>query len=251
MLNFTADARDGHASSVNACNTCCCEAVNMRRGETNLITINYAPWSLPIGWLVNSTFQYDVVHDESACATNEIDTFGPPVNTEYRYISVINAATNIDLTVNAGPAANPRTYSIVPLSGPSNGRISNFDANGTLIYTPNTGFNGYDYFTYEMCDRQGRCIRRNVQIAVLKNVANLVDVTDGQPDIGRMSTEPYIYMDRVKTNQKMHTVQFPIYMPLTARDCEVWTMTVQQRATDCDKNVYTHEMCFDFRVGKC
>lgn len=54
----------------------------------------------------------------------------------------------------------------VLITGPSNGTLD-FKADGSFIYTPNTGFNGEDTFTYRASNSAGQGNRATVTISIL------------------------------------------------------------------------------------
>lgn len=246
MYYFNADARDGGASNVSACNTCCCHPIYLRPGELGMVQVNYAPWVLPIAppGLIPGGTEYTVEYDGAACASGVIDTFLPPTNINYEAVTPINTNLAIDISDNAEPATNAFQFALVPLSGPTRGTISQAAAGSPLVaYDPATGFTGYDYFSYKMTDAQGRSIVRSVRVSV--------GVHNDLPDVARMSLTPFIDLSRVKINQQLFTLQFPIQMPVSARPCDNWRVTLQQAAMDCERNLYRHQMCFDLSSKNC
>lgn len=246
MLYFDIDARDGGPAGGAACNTCCCHPIMLRPGETNLVAINYAPWSLPIAppGIVTGT-EIAVTIDNAACPNNEIEGFTYPSNTNYTLSTPVSTALEIDLSANAAPLGNEFTYALVSLQGPTNGSIAQTGtaAGPTFTYTPNGGYTGYDYFTYEMTDGQGRTVVRTVEISVGQHFA--------KRDRARMATGPFVDMTKINVDRRMQIVKFPIYMPLSVRDCQTFRMTLKQPAKDCDQNTYHHFACFDIRSGDC
>lgn len=245
MLYFMADARDGgHDSLRAACNTCCCQKMSLHPGETNRMTIDYSAWALPIGWVVPTT-QFSIETDNSSCDTSVVDGFGPPGNTNYTPSTAINTAVDIDLGANASPPGNTFTYRLVGLSGPLYGSVEQTGASGgpTFRYTPNSQFQGYDYFDYEMEDAQGRKTMQTVRIAV-GNPAT-------RADPARLAAVPYVDRGAVKVDDRMQTVSFPISMPTAVEDCQSFRLTVRQPAKDCDGNLYYHLSCFDITTKSC
>lgn len=244
MFHFTADPRDGH-SAVSGCNTCCCSPLGVRLGETNLITINYAPWSLPIAppGLIQGGFQYTVETDRSGCSTADIEGFGPPQNTSYNFTLVMNTPDTLDLSANATPAGNTFTYALVPLEGPFHGTATINPVTGVVSYSPTNGFEGYDRLIYEMTDAQGRSMRQAVAITV------------GTPQVTRnpnwAATEPFIDQSKVKVDQGLQTVSFPLYIPPFLDVCASRKLTVRQAARDCENSIYTHDTCFDIVIKDC
>jgi hypothetical protein len=227
----------------------------MQPGEINLIEINYAPWTLPLGGpgLINGGFEHYVTHDESGCASGVINGFAAPSNTNYQLVLDPDEAAFlvIDLTTNEGPIdpLNTMTYSIVPLSGPLYGTLSDFDANGQVTYTPGSNYRGADYFAYQMCDPEGRCIIRTVQVTTTTTVGDANQNANQDP--GRLSLVPYVYSDKAMVDSRLQTVRFPVYMPLSCRPCDQYRLTIRMRARDCDAIVYQHLSCYDFRCRNC
>lgn len=246
MYYFNADARDGGASNLSACNTCCCAPLYLHPGETGSVQINYAPWVLPIAppGLIPGGTEYIVELNDAGCANNAVCGFLPPTNTNYELTVALNTPLTIDVSLNAAPVGNNFLYSLVPLTGPYKGSIAQPVAGGAeFVYTPVNGFTGYDYFSYKMTDPQGREIVRSVRVSV--------GTHNQLPDIGRMSLVPYIDMSGAKVNQHMMTLTFPVTMPISCRPCEYYRLTIQQNARDCEGNTYKHQMCFDLSCKNC
>lgn len=246
MHYFNADARDGGASQRAACDTCCCHPLFIRPGETALVQINFAPWSLPIAppGLIPGSTQYTVDHNTDGCANNLVDGFLPPTNTNYNLSTPVNTALPVNLAANASPAGNDMRYDVVPLAGPMNGTIVQAPAGADVMtYTPAGGFTGYDYFSYRMTDAQGRSIVRNVRISVGSH--------NNLPDVGRMSEVPFVDLRKSKVNQAMHTLTFPVTMPYSCRPCDTYRLTVRQTAMDCERNTLFNDVCFDLRCRDC
>lgn len=244
MLYFQADPRDGGGRNGHACNTCCCQPVHLRPGETNRMVIDYAAWALPLGWVV-PTPQFTVDTDDSSCDTSTVDGFGPPQNTNYALTTAANTALDLDLSTNEQPVGNTFTYSLVSLSGPLNGILEQLGTAGspTFRYTPNNSFQGFDYFDYAMEDAQGRVTVHTVQVSVGSH-------TD-RADSSRMSSAPYVDRQAIKVDDRLMQVSFPIHMPTSVEDCQSFRLTIKQPAKDCDGNLYYHISCFDISPKKC
>lgn len=242
MLYFTANSRDGGSAGASSCNACCCENFKMRPGETNLLTINYAPWSVPIGWLT-PTLDY-TVDVTSTCSTAIVDGIGPPTNTNRAVVTPINVPLLITMIDNAGPPGNLWAVKTVPMAGPRSGTVAYTGLNAT--YTPNAGFVGYDSFWYELTDAAGRKIIRSVVIEVLAPLIN-----NGAAPKEWSSLVPYINIAKVTINEAAHTVSFPIYMSHACVGCESYKVTLKQPARDCNGTIYEHFMCFEIRCGDC
>jgi hypothetical protein len=244
VLYFDADPRDGGHGA--ACDTCCCTPIGLRLGETNLMNINYAPWSVPIAPPgIVPTLEFSVTHNESTCPTGAVDGFLPPTNTNYLLTTPAGTVLSVDLAGNAAPNGNAFTFEIVQLSGPHRGTLTQTGnpGDGTFDYAPSGGQTGYDYFSYRMTDAQGRSVVRTVQVSIGAHA--------DRPNLARMSLVPFIDVTRIKTDQRLQIVSFPIFMPLSCRPCDEYRLTVRQPAQDCERNVYNHLACFDIRCRDC
>lgn len=242
MLYFTANARDGISGASGAsCNTCCCQTISMRPDETNLVQINYAPWSLPIGWVVpNMQFEFEA-HSES-CFDAAIDGQEPPVATFRDVTNAINTQAVVDLTTGVSPAVATHVYSKIPLAGPYHGSAA-LTAAGQLTYTPNNGFEGWDVVWYKVTDVNSRTSIRSVVFKVGNALGNA-------PQAFR-SAAPYIDPSKIVVDKASQIVGFPLYMPLTARSCEWYRLLIKQPAQNCDGSLFHHFACFDIRPKDC
>ena len=220
--------------------------MTIRPGETNMVVLNYAPWSLPIAPPgIVPTFEFSIAQDESSCPASAIDGFLPPTNTNYSLTTQVSTVLSIDLGASAAPAGNDFTYEILPFGGPLRGTLAQTGSPGdaTFDYQPNGGVTGYDYFSYRMTDAQGRSVIRSVSISIGSH--------SEQPNRGRMSLLPFIDPAKVSVNQHDQTVSFPLTMPLSCRPCDEYRLTIRQPARDCDRNEYVHLSCFDIRCRDC
>lgn len=245
MLYFDIDPRDGGPVGA-ACSACCCQTFSLRPGETNLLRINYAPWSLPIGYPgIVPTLGYSIEKDDSGCSSDPLGGFTPPLNSNYQLTTPQDNPLPIDLSVGVFPISNTFTYRIIPLNGPNYGTVTQTGlANGpTFMYEPAASYTGYDYFSYETMDAQGRKIQRTVQISV----GNHFD----QPEPWRLAMEPFIDVSKIVTDQRYQTVTIPIHMPLAVLDCESFRLTIKQPARDCNRTVFHHIACFDVIPKDC
>ncbi len=246
MKFFTIDPRDGGFGISAGCNTCCCQTLHMRPGETDKMVINYAPWSVPIGGpgLIPGGTEINISRDAGACATGSIDGFAPPQfdGSTTAFEALPGAATVIDVIDNGiSPAGNTFTYRVLPMAGPKHGTISNPNAGPAFSYTSNSGFTGLDSFYVEVTDAQGRKL---IQLVV-------ISVGDPGPAVPAILPSG-LYLDQTKiaVDARMHQISFPIALLPDARACEKFKLEIRQTARDCD-NVYSHYSCFDIFVGKC
>lgn len=244
MLYFTADARDGGQAGT-ACNTCCCENIFLKVGETNLITINYAPWSVPIGGLgLVAGLEYEVDADFSACSTGSVAGFVPPSATFYNAETAVD--TEVSGTIAPTPTTNTFTFRKVPLSGPENGSVTIDKNTGAWTYTPNAAFVGWDAFWYEVTDAQGRTIVRSVAIKV-----GTTQAAAGAEPAEYKRTAPWIAHTSIDTNTMLHTVRFALHMAQTCQPCDTYKLSLRQKARDCNGNVFDHFMCFNISCKDC
>lgn len=242
MLYFDVDARDGGPAGT--CNTCCCQSMTLRPGETNRMMLNYAPWALPLGWVV-PTPQFTIETDNSSCPTGEQDGFVDPTNTNYSLTTPAGAPLNIDLSDNVAPPNNEFTYRLLGLAGVEHGSLVQVGTSGgpLFMYTPAPGFQGYDYFDFQTEDAQGRTITNTVTINVGQH--------SQRRDNSRTATVPYIDRNAIVVDRQMQTVSFPIHMPVSVDNCQSFRLTIRQPAKDCDGNLYQHLACFDISPKTC
>ncbi|WP_344789462.1 DUF7507 domain-containing protein, partial [Postechiella marina] len=117
----------------------------------------------PTGFIGTDTFTYTVCDDGTpqACdtATVTIDVFEDPNADVNEVVANNDTATTesgspVDVVVLANDL-DPEgdTFTVTPgsVSTPTNGTVVE-NADGTITYTPNAGFEGEDVFTYEVCD---------------------------------------------------------------------------------------------------
>jgi len=117
----------------------------------------------------------------------------------------INTPITLDIKANDGPGNIGKTLGTPSITaGPSNG-TAEIDANGKLVYTPNSGFTGKDTVTYQVCDTPtppaGNCATAIAIITVLP------EVVTGAPLNTTSATDDYAWTPRntsvsgnVKTN---------------------------------------------------
>lgn len=88
--------------------------------------------------------------------------FPPVANTDIAQ-TVQNISVSINVLENDSDSNGDNLY-ICNFGNPNNGQVVN--NNGILIYTPNQGFLGTDYFTYNLCDGSGAYDVGQVQVTV-------------------------------------------------------------------------------------
>src|SRR5262245_7210887 len=118
MLYATVDARDGTYQA--ECNKCCCEPLNVRPGETNLVVLNYATWAIPIGGRghgMGCTPQIEVEQMQT-CPVPSGSNLPPTANDEHiSFITPVNTPFNGNLATSiTDPESDPITFSLAKLS---------------------------------------------------------------------------------------------------------------------------------------
>lgn len=113
-----------------------------------------------------------------------VDTNNPVANndfalTELNTLVNINVLSNDDVGNNGNTlAAGPPTGNVTIASAPIVGTAV-VQADGTINYTPNTGFTGLDFFTYEITDSEGNTATATVFVRTyLDTGGNVVVATD-------------------------------------------------------------------------
>lgn len=245
----------GYGAVAGSCAKCCCEPIGLRPGETGLIKLNYAPWSVPYGGLgLLPNPEFTIVEDLSACNNPPIDGFPAPAVGNLIFNSPHNIGVNTpqtnDLRVDTYPNGQAYTYQLEPVSGPYNGVLSPAAIDGSnWTYTGNPGFNGWDRYYVRITDPQGRQIVRAMTYRV-------GTPSTPQPAI-MQGNQNGLVVDRAKAvvDARMHTMQFPVWLsPGASCDtidaCKRWRVTIKQSTRDCD-NIYDHISCIEFYCKKC
>lgn len=241
MLYYDVDPHDGATPRGDSCNICCCETMGLRPGETNSVMLNYAAWAVPIGWVV-PTFEWSIELDSSSCPDNAIDGQVPPDNEAIRLETPRNTPLTGSLADSATPTGANFVFQKIPLSGPNSGSLD-LQEDGAYTYTPSTGFQGWDYFWYEMKDDFGRAIRKSFLV-------NVGGATSAIPYQARVD-KPYILPGEISTDMHMQQVRFPIFMPYSCRPCDSYRLRIAQPAKDCDGVLYRHISCYDIHCRDC
>ncbi|MDH3308253.1 MAG: Ig-like domain-containing protein, partial [Acidimicrobiia bacterium] len=90
--------------------------------------------------------------DTATVTVNVVAVDDPPNAVDDTVDTDKNTAATWNLVVNdTDPENNLDPTTLDVLSGPTKGNLVN-NGNGTVTYTPNTGYSGADSFTYEVCD---------------------------------------------------------------------------------------------------
>ena len=241
MLTFLADARNG-SSAATACGSFCCERVSARPGETNKIAINYANWVAPIGGRGISGAPAIVVKNitpvPSLAPANQ-----PPTNTDYTPSVAANGTLNGTVATNGvDPESQPLTYAHLALYGPRYGTLV-FNANGTYVYTPRSGFTGYDTFWFSTSD--------GVNKPVVNRVVVSVNPPSPAPALPAPILTPAVWVDPNRIAVRSPVLEFPLAVSPAARPGDLYRLELVQAAVDCDGVIYEHQSCFDVTIGTC
>jgi hypothetical protein len=131
---------------------------------------HFVQWS--DGYTGNPRIDTDVTADISVTASF---VQNPPPTANGQSVNVaFDTAQTIALTGSDTNPGGPFTLIYAIVGNPSNGSISNFDANaGTLTYTPNPGYSGSDSLTFTVSDANGISAPAIVNIAVAPLPAQL------------------------------------------------------------------------------
>lgn len=203
------------------------------------MVIDYSAWAAPIGGRgLSNQVQFSV---EKKFGSEPVDG---PTNTNYSFGTVSQAAINGDVSLNAvDPDADPLSYSLVPLSGPTKGLLE-FNADGTFVYSPSSGFVGYDNFFFVTSDGNNEIIR---EVVIQSSAALPTPPLPQQP-----FTQPiFIDRNRLKVDPNSFRTTFAVEGSPGLRVGDIYRVTVRQPTLDCDCNEFIHISCYDFVVVKC
>lgn len=235
MFYFIANPRDGMAGG-SSCG-CCCETVSMTPGETNMLSVNYSAWVIPMafnGITVNTWFDLERISPEPTAGNTAI------IWTPAEATAIAGVEATGDLTANAtGPEGATLTWFPMPLYGPNNGDFV-LNSDGTWEYTPNAGFKGTEVIYYTVSDGYNKVVG-TLAIAVGNPPAQL---THAPAPLSVLSSRKQIVYDR-------QTMNVPLAAAPDAVPGTRYRITVRQEAIDCDGNKYYHVSCYDVVIGKC
>jgi len=115
----------------------------------------------------------------------------PPIANNDSVNTNEDTPTTINVLANDIAVSSPLVpSSVIILSNPSHGTITGIDPiTGIISYTPNTGYNGTDTFTYRVCDGNGLCDSATVTVNVLG--ANLPPIANNDT-ASTIATDPVV-----------------------------------------------------------
>ena len=236
MLHFSVSDVQATAIGSAGCMTCCCEKMLLKPGTTEKVSVLYASWAVPIGFLhCDPQFQIEQME------TCPVPTPGAPQIISQDGMVRFDTGTNVVLNANFGdkiadPDGDPLVYKVLPLYGPRYGKLQ-LDPNGPFSYAPQAYFKGEERFYISVNDG-----KQTVNFEVLIAVGI---------DAGLMKPTPTLTVGKPSVDQRYYTVSFPITLSPAAQPCEVWRLTVLQNALDCDCTCFARTDCFDVHVAKC
>lgn len=220
-----------------ACDTCCCSAVSSAPGETEVWNLDFGAWAIPIGGKGLSETQINIekiyTPTPSGVSVN-FQSATTPINTDYA--GELSAAV-------VNPGALALTYAILPFDGPRWGSVDINPATGAFIYTPLTGFAGWDRFFFSAKQENGQVVVGQFAIGTVPTVGTLPPAK-AVPDV-------QILQSQVIINPRVATVKLPVEVSPAAPVGAVYRVTVKQFALDCDCNKSSNISCYDLTIGKC
>ena len=121
------------------------------------------------GFTGTDTFTYEVCDSNGVCdpatITVDVNTDIPTATTDTVVTPADEPVTTNVLTNDTDPSDDPLTINTTPVTEPMNGTVT-INTDGTVTYTPNSGFTGTDMFEYEICDPDGNCDTAIVSITI-------------------------------------------------------------------------------------
>ncbi len=131
--------------------------------DTAAGTVTYTPNS---GYVGTDGFTYLATNAGGSTVATVSITVAPPPAPMCQAVPVsttANTAATVTFSCTSTPGF-PNGYTVV--ANPSHGTLGAISAAGMVTYTPNSGFNGSDSFTYEATNRSGPSVAATVSITV-------------------------------------------------------------------------------------
>lgn len=145
-------------------------ATKPANGTVSIGTDGTITYTSDAGFEGVDTFTYVACDPGGNCdAAEVVVTVGPPVNAppvggDDEGLTDEDTAVTLNVLAN-DTDADGETLTVTGATTPANGTVV-VNADGTITYTPNPGFNGTDTFTYEVCDPSSVCDTVDVSVEV-------------------------------------------------------------------------------------
>lgn len=214
------------------CQVCCCQQATMKPGTINRLSVDYAPWALPIGQL-HCDPQFSLEQRETC---DSLSGSGP--QGIYAQYNVIDPATDVAGDLKDDVTGTDLVFKLLSLYGPKHGTLD-LSPDGEFTYTPFSNYIGKD--------------SAFVQVSDGINPPIIFELIFGVNTSTVYSPTPHVSIDynSVQVNSKYYTASFGVKISPAAATCEVWRLTILQSVLDCDCICYNRSDCFDIRIAKC
>ena len=159
-------------------------------------TITFTPNA---GFSGNNTFTYTICNVQGLCATATVSVavgsaapsnLYPFAENDYA-VAPIGAPVNISLLAN-DVEPNGQPLSATVLSNPMHGTVSLNPATGVAIYTPTSGYQGIDYFTYMACDAGLPVLCDTAYVAITIGSGNVPPIAQDDTAFGMENATVFI-----------------------------------------------------------
>ena len=146
-------------------------ATDPPNGETAVNADNTITYTPDADFTGEDMFDYTVEDDHGASATAAVNVTvspppnGPPVALDDQASTFERIAVNIEVLANDSDPEN-ETLTLVDVTTPGGGTAV-INGGGSVVYTPNTGFDGVDNFSYTVSDTQAATSSASVRVTVL------------------------------------------------------------------------------------
>jgi hypothetical protein len=156
---------DGDALSISSV-----DATSLNGGSISIIAANNVTYSPPANFNGTDSFQYTISDGNGGTGTGNVTVIVNPLNdtpvaNDDLQDTSENTTIQIDVFANDSDIDGD-ILSLVSLSDPLNGIVLLASGTGPVEYTPETGYNGIDSFTYEISDGNGGTDNATVTINV-------------------------------------------------------------------------------------
>jgi CshA-type fibril repeat protein len=129
--------------------------------DTFTYTACVIPANLPAAPTLNRQILIDGVTALQYCYTQTVTVTVNPAGVDDVATTPTNTPVVIPVLANDGTIG----LTVTLVTDPPHGRVV-INPDGTVTYTPDTGFSGTDTFTYTACDAANQCVTRSVTVAV-------------------------------------------------------------------------------------